>query len=138
MKKRLFVIGLCVAMSATMFTGCGKQEKYENDIEELHDMMDTVDNFETEDNIKKLQEAVDSMKMKTSEGKELKEKFTNFSDLMGDVMESINDRDIEKAQKYSEDAEKMQDELDKALKEFKDAAKESGVDEEKFKDLDVK
>lgn len=141
MKKRILLFGLTAVMSVFALTGCGGSDKknYIADIEEIVDVNDKINTYNLEDTeeIKKAQDAIDDMSVKTDEGKKIKDDFKELFQLLKDVYD-IADSDAPDDSKLTELEDKY-DEIDEKLTKdgeaFVDAAEKAGVDDDDIDDL---
>ena len=141
MKKRLAIFGITITMSLLTLTGCGNADKknYISDIEAIVDTNDKLDGDDFTDltEIKKARNVVNDMKVKTDEGKEIKEDFKDLFKLLEDVYslsdsENIDDATLDELDnKYDEIEEK----LDKDADSFIKAAEDAGVDDKDINEL---
>lgn len=139
MKRRIALLGITITMSLIALTGCGNADK-KNYISDIKAIVDTNDKLDSDDfsdleEIKKAQDVVDDMKVKTDEGKEIKNDFKNLFKLLEDVysLSDAEDVDDETLTELDNKYDEIEEKLDKDADTFIKAAEDAGVDD---KDID--
>lgn len=137
MRKRIMATVVALVLSVSVLAGCGGTSKkdYVNDIGEIVDMARDFSNIslfgDPEDVVKEIEDIVKDMKVKTPEGKALKNDLKDMADSMSKL---AKDADNEKAaEKLSKAMEDFQDDME----DFLEAADAAGVDEDDIDEKDL-
>lgn len=138
MRKKLLVVGMVLAMSATALTACGNdKENYLSDVQAINDFGVAVQEIEE---IADYADAVAEMDMKTAEGKVLKEDMEELGECLeqlSDMMEDMENYDEDAATELHQKMTDLQEKVEGHVEDFTDAAEKSGVDDKDLEGMDL-
>lgn len=138
MRKKLLVVGMVFAMSATALTACGNdKENYLSDVQAINDFGVAVQEIEE---IADYADAVAEMDMKTAEGKVLKEDMEELGECLEELsgmMEDLDNYDEDAAAELQQKMTDLQTKVEEHVEDFTEAAEKSGVDDEDLEGMDL-
>ena len=136
MKRKVVKMGLALALSAALLTGCvsSDAEKYKNDLEALTSLQNIERDFET------VVTTVEDLKLKTDEGQAIKDgikKLLNQTKIIRDANASGEPiTDEETLEKMTDESYAIHNKMTEDLESFIEAATDFGIDEEDMEGLE--
>lgn len=138
MKKRIMATAMALVLSIVTLAGCGGSSKddYLNDIAEIAEFSQDSSNVsdDPEDMVAEMTSLLKDMKVKTAEGKAIKDDFQEMIDALNTMLQNQDDADavMKALGNLTSVYETLEDDAEKLL----EAAEKAGVDDNDLKALD--
>ena len=138
MKKRIMATAMALVLSIVTLAGCGGSSKddYLNDIAEIAEFSQDSSNVsdDPEDMVAEMTSLLKDMKVKTAEGKAIKDDFQEMIDALNTMLQNQDDADavMKALGNLTSVYETLEDDAEKLL----EAAEKAGVDDNDLEALD--
>lgn len=128
MRKRMTAAAAALTLIFAMLTGCGGTSKndYLNDVEEFATLNNADISSDPEEMADDISAALKDLKLKTPEGKAVKEDMEQLIDLLDKITKNMDDLDED----IYNDMLEIYENIEKDMEDFVNAAEEAGVDED--------